>query len=96
MIGPKKKSIKVKVKYLDSSPPQVPAQLDDCHPKTAQSQTSTNVFCTWWTVSWNQQRQWSRRTLSSPPLTGIPISQLFIQQAFLRTGTYQKKIYNQR
>lgn len=36
------------------------------------------------------------RTLSSPPLTVIPISQLFIQQLVLITGTYQKKIYNQR
>ena len=36
------------------------------------------------------------RTLSSPPLTVIPISQLFIQQPVLITGTYQKKIYNQR
>ena len=31
---------------------QVPAQPDDCHPKTARSQTSANVSCTWWTVSW--------------------------------------------
>lgn len=51
MIGPKKKSIKIKVKYLDVHL-QVPAQPDDCHPKTARSQTSANVSCTWWTVSW--------------------------------------------
>lgn len=35
-------------------------------------------------------------TLSSSPFTGIPISQLFIEQPFLRTGTYQKRIYRQR